>query len=266
MTTDLESILRGGAAAPASEPAETPPTEAPAAEPNPAPEPGESGAEPEGQPGVPVGAIRQAEREKANRRYTETVADFERKLAEQNDAWERRFGELMQKLAPPPQKRAEPDIFDDPRGFVHREIAPLAQGQQAMREQFSQMLAVEKFGADKVDAAYKAFADEAGKNPALQYEYERIMASAHPYGELIAWHEKNAVIREIGADPAAYREKLKAELLAEIQSSGQPSPQGNSPAAPAVMPTNLAGARNAGARTGPAWSGPRPLADIFARR
>jgi hypothetical protein len=34
---------------------------------------------------------------------------------------------------------------------------------------------------------------------------------------------------------------------------------------PVVFPSNLAGARNVGRRTGPAWSGPTPLADIFDR-
>jgi hypothetical protein len=32
-----------------------------------------------------------------------------------------------------------------------------------------------------------------------------------------------------------------------------------------VMPSNIAGARNVGSRTGPAWSGPPSLQDIFAR-
>ena len=32
-----------------------------------------------------------------------------------------------------------------------------------------------------------------------------------------------------------------------------------------MLPTNLAGARNAGTRGGPAYGGPQPLQDIFNR-
>lgn len=35
---------------------------------------------------------------------------------------------------------------------------------------------------------------------------------------------------------------------------------------PQVFPSNLAGARNVGSRSGPAWSGPTPIKDIFDRR
>src|SRR5687767_3943492 len=59
-----------------------------------------------GEPGkqAPIGAIRQAEREKATKRYTEQVADFEKKLNDQNQAWERRFGQLLETVKP----KAEP--------------------------------------------------------------------------------------------------------------------------------------------------------------
>ena len=124
------------------------------------------------------------------------------------------------------------------------------------------MLAEEKHGADAVKEAYQALAAEMQSNPSSQAEYQAIMQARHPYGALVDWHKKRQVASEIGNDPAAYREKLKAELLAEMQAQ-QPEPvQSATP----VMPSNLAGARNVGSRSGPAWSGPQPLTDIFDRR
>ncbi|WP_457797626.1 hypothetical protein [Methylocystis sp. S23] len=67
---------------------------------------------------------------------------------------------------------------------------------------------------------------------------------------------------EIGSDPASYREKLKAELLAELQNEGQKTQQAQKPA----MPSNFATGRNVGSRSGPAWSGPPSFEDIFDRR
>lgn len=96
-------------------------------------------------------------------------------------------------------------------------------------------------------------------NPAAAGEYQAIMQSRHPYGTLVEWHKKREAAQEIGDDPAAYRERLKAELLAEMQSA----PAASAPTP--VMPSNLAGARNVGSRSGPAWSGPQPLNDIFDR-
>ena len=76
---------------------------------------------------------------------------------------------------------------------------------------------------------------------------------------LIQWYDKRTF------DPNAERERLKAELLAELQAEGRaPAPQAKQKPAP-VMPSNLAGARNVGTRAGPAWSGPTPIADIFKK-
>jgi hypothetical protein len=100
-------------------------------------------------------------------------------------------------------------------------------------------------------------------SPDFPVAYRQIMSSPHPYGALVDWHRKQQVLSEIGSDPAAYKEKLKAEVLAELQGSGGVQQQR---ATPSAMPSNFATAPNRGARTGPSWSGPTPLADIFARK
>lgn len=259
---ELDSILSGKGAV-ASEPVVEEQVEAPEAQAAPETDIDEQagqGDEQAGQKMVPHEALH-AEKQKV-KRYTEQVADFERKLAEQNTAWERRFEQLIQTVRPQPQqeKPPAPDFWENPDAYLTQKLTPVQQQMQQQREEFSLMMANEKYGAEAVQEAYRAIASEVEANPAARAHVQAIMQTPHPYGALVDWHRKRQAAAEIGDDPAAYRERLKAELLAEMQ--------GAAPAAatPPVMPSNLAGARNVGSRSGPAWSGPQSLNDIFDRR
>jgi hypothetical protein len=50
--------------------------------------------------------------------------------------------------------------------------------------------------------------------------YFRVMNAQSPGEELVSWYKEQRLREEVGDDPAAYREKLRAEILAELQ--GQP--------------------------------------------
>lgn len=258
--TELDSILSGnGAVAPAPEtPAkvETPEVKEPAGTEAEVNQQGEH----EGQKMVPHEALH-AEKQKV-KRYTEQVAEFERKQAERDAAWERRLEQILTSIKPqqPAEEQKAPDFYEDPNAFVKSALTPVQQQIQQQREEMSLVLAEEKHGADTVKTALEALKAEMLTNPAAQGDYQAIMKARHPYGALVDWHKKRQATAEIGDDPAAYRERLKAELLAELQGS-QPAPAAN----PVVMPSNLAGARNVGSRSGPAWSGPQSLNDIFDR-
>lgn len=215
---------------------------------------------------VPVAAL-QKEREKA-KRYTEEVVDLRRQIADQDRNWQHRFEQLVTQLqpkadSPPPA----PDFWEAPETAIdHRltqAITPIQQALAAQRENMSRMMAAEKHGESAVEEAYQALAAmKSANSPEFQATYQQVMSSPHPYGALVAWHGKQKVMSEIGSDPAAYREKIKAELLAELNGGQQPSAQ---PAPSVAMPSNFATARNVGSRSGPAWSGPTPLTDIFKR-
>ncbi|WP_046865929.1 hypothetical protein [Microvirga massiliensis] len=166
-------------------------------------------------------------------------SDFGKQLADANAVWERRFSEVL-------------DAVRTPRAMETSDAN--------IREQVSQMMAVEKHGSERVEAAYQALANAIGSDPQVQEAYRRIMAAPHPYGELLAWHEQQQVLSEIGRDPRAYREKLRAELLAELQ-NGAPR-AGHSPG---PMPSNFAQGRSAGPRSGVTWNGPQPLSAIMKR-
>lgn len=249
MPTELEKIVGDSAAMAQDTKGQPPPqAETPAAD--------AGSGEPSGQTQVPLAAL-QAERAKA-KRYTEQVASFEEKLQDQDRNWQRRFDALADAIRPPPSK---PDFWADPEAAIDarlkESLGPVDQALARQRQEFSEMQAVAAHGEEAVNAAYQAIAALKTSSPhAFAADYQRIMASPHPYGALVQWHTQQQVLSEIGTDPAAYKAKVKAELLAELN-AGKPPSQ--------TMPSNFAAARNAGNRSGPAWAGPQPLADIFAR-
>src|SRR5688572_30278504 len=127
MTTSLDSILSGADAAasadaaapePIAAPPPRPPAEAPAPR-APNPETHEPAT-------VPVAALRE-ERDKGRKRYTEAAESFERKLAEQNAAWEQRMEQLVGALRGPQAPQKAPGSVADPDQAVDRRIAAALQ-------------------------------------------------------------------------------------------------------------------------------------------
>jgi len=271
MSDDLETIFGGGETAPTSQNENV-------AEQNLETQVDQShegqtaGGEGSEQQHVPLAALKE-ERAKA-KRYTEEVADLRKTIAEQGQRFDQLFSALQRQQQPPaPQQPQKPaDFWEAPetavQSYVAQAITPLQQMMAQQREQSSQMFAESQHGKATVD---EALADMKGRllsgDQTARLEYQRIMASPHPYGALVDWHKQQRIVGEIGTDIGAYREKLKAEILAELQAEGQSQkPAGNTPGAPqTTMPSNFATARNVGSRSGPAWAGPTPLADIFDR-
>lgn len=268
----LESILSGEReAAPAAE-ATTPVVQPETTTEQPQGQPDDPSSHDEPQPDergmVPVAAL-QATREKAKRKYTETVSDFEKRMAESDARWEQRFSQIMTTVVPKqaqPEAAPAPDFWIDPEAAMRVQateaISPLQQQVRAMAREVAEV----RYQPDVVATAVDAF-DSAVKSGQIDPEvHRRIMASPNPYASAVQWHQHTSTMSEIGADPAAYKAKLadeiRAQVMAEIQ--GGAAPAGTQPAQ--VMPSNFAAARNVGSRAGPAWSGPAPLQDIFARR
>lgn len=196
---------------------------------------------------------------------------FDAQLRERDTVYQRQ----MEALRQPPkavEPAKQPDYFENPDAAVdfrlQQAIQPVQQGQQQIVENFSRMIATDKFGEDTVRAAYAEMANRMTTNPqAVRFDYQRIMSAPHPYGELVKWHKAQSALSTYGDDPTAYREKLRAEILAEMQ-GGQQQPGQQSPTSQAqpVLPTSFAGARNAGPASSQAYSGPRPLSDIMNGR
>ena len=222
----------------------------------------EGGEGEQGQKMVPQQALH-AERQKV-KRYTEEVADLRSTIAQQNTAWEQRFERLIGTLKPPAAeepKALEP--WDD--GYTDSIRKPIEQSISRQREEISELLAIEKHGAEVVDAAYAAVK----AHPTAGAIAQAMLKTRHPFGAMVEWHKRSQAQAEIGNDPEAYkaklRDELKAEILAELNGGNQQRQAKPGQQAAVVMPTDLAGARNVGSRSGPAWGGPQSLTDIFDR-
>ena len=124
---------------------------------------------------------------------------------------------------------------------------------------------------DKVVEAERAFIGALQSGRLDPSDYRRVLNSPNRYAEAVRWHQRQVANAEIGDDPTAFKARVEAELrekiLGEMGATGERSDAvlrtaiGRSP----VTPSNLAGARNVGARRGPDWSGPASLQDIFDR-
>ncbi len=179
-----------------------------------------------------------AERNRVRRKYTDTVADFERKLSEVNGGfekklsetlaerdrqWEQRFNQFAQQIQPRQEPKLTepevvPDIFEDANGFlqhgVKKAIDPINERIAKITEGFSRRMAIKEHGAEKVDAAYAALHQAAlsGNRDAVE-TVAKIKGSDDPFGDLVEWHGKSSVISEFGTDPeAAIQKRLEAAL------------------------------------------------------
>jgi len=264
----LDSLLSGGGNAPETEAKEVVATQVP--------EEGEGqqqeqteAEQPEGQQGqrmVPHEALH-AEKQKV-KRYTEQVSDFQRQLTETNAAWERRMADLVKAVSPKQEPPAKPDFFENPEAATQHAV------QQSVSPQFEQinqtLLAIARdnaetrFTPETVATAEQEFIKALQGKTLDPADYQKVVSSPNRYAAAVQWHKQQQAKAEIGDDPAAFRARLEAEILAkhgltaEGAAAEVPAQQ-----KPAVMPSNLAGARNVGSRSGPAWSGPPSLQDIF---
>lgn len=97
------------------------------------------------------------------------------------------------------------------------------------------------------------FLQLAEANPALA---QQALSDPDPWGKAYQIAKNAATMEEVGAtDLETLRAKLREEILAEAQAQV--------PVAAGTIPPTLTTARNVGARTGPAWAGPRSLEDLL---
>lgn len=168
---------------------------------------------------------------------------------ERRTALERQLEQL--RAAPPPQPQAEtqpraiPNPATDPAGY-HRFIE---EQNLNHRLNMSETMAREKY-ADLDDMVPK-FKAAAEKDPSL---LQQLYAHAHPYDWAYKEMKRREGLAEIGDDPAAWREREREKLRAELAAEGgqqQPAPQRPQ----ARLPPNLTGLRSAADRSAPAYTG-----------
>lgn len=152
------------------------------------------------------------------------------------EALNRRIADYEAKATP------KPDFFADPE-------AALAAAQRAAQAaaintklETSRFLAEEKFGAEKVQAAYEFF----DRNPHLSGQ---LLTSPSPFHAAVKEYEKHQAMTEIGEDPSAYRARVEAETRERILAEYNVQPK------PTAPPPSLSSASSVSAGKAPAASG-----------
>jgi hypothetical protein len=202
-----------------------------------------------------------AERQKS-RRYGEEVANFRQALAETNA----RMAQLAEAVTPRQAAPEPPDFFDNPEAATRHEVVQTVSPELSRINQtlhaFARENAFQRFSESKVNDAERAFLTSLQAGTLDPADYRRVVNSPNRYAEAVKWHQRQTARDEIGDDPEAFKARVEAELREKIMAEFG----GTAGRFAAVTPTNLAGVRNVGSRSGPAWSGPASLNDIFDRR
>ncbi len=150
---------------------------------------------------------------------------------------EREMEDLRGKLSEYEGKRQPPpDIMEDPEGRLTFERQAIQRVLINNKLEQSRWFAEKDFGKEVVDDAMKYY-DE---NPQLSHQF---LSAPSPLHAAVEFYKRQKVADEVGLDPVAYRERLRAELLAEIQAQGGAQP---TVAAKPKLPGSLAAAPAAG--------------------
>lgn len=185
--------------------------------------------------------------------------DFEKKVAE----FEARFAQLSHPQPVPQQPYQAPqppDPWTDPEGALAFE-----RQQRELQLYETRVLLSEEMMSQKPDYedAKRVFIEAANADPNLAQQLVR-----HPLPAKFVYEQgkRLAAMREIGPDPAAYREQLRQQLRDELLTEMQTQPQSfqsSTPRAPA--PKSLAGNTSAQPRDpkGRYASGPASLEELL---
>jgi len=152
--------------------------------------------------------------------------DYERKLQQaeaaiaERDRYIEAERQRLQQLAA--QRQDEIDLYDpnQAKHYVNQIVAENLLVQKVITSQ--ELMRDRHEDYDEVEAI---FAEEMERDPSLQ---QKMWADPMPAKFAYTQGKKFKAMREIGDDPAAFKERIKQELLAEIQ--------GQQPAAPAAAP------------------------------
>lgn len=251
--TSLDSILSDE---PITEPVETPEVEAEA---TPEPEaeqprgpdgkflPKQTGVEPEETPeAVPPTDKLPKEDYKAIRDEREKRQRLEAEL----EALRQQVQSQQAQTPPAPP----PSIWEDEQGWQQHFGQQVAQ-QAALNAKLDMSEMLTRQNNPDFEEVKARFIEMAQANPAI---VQQAMADPHPWAKAYSIAKNAAKMEELGAvDLNDLKAKLREEVMAELQQASVPVQQ------PLAVPPSLTGERNVGARTGPAWAGPKSLNELL---
>lgn len=141
---------------------------------------------------------------------------------EKRQAAERKAEEVSQRLAQierqmqqAQQPQQKPDFFDNPDAAIQQQIT-------SVKMQQSRFLAEREFGPEVVAQAYAYFDEHPEESQAL-------VAHPSPFHAAVEHFKKQQFLAEVGADPDAWKQKLREELEQEFASRQPTQPKAPPP-------------------------------------
>lgn len=178
----------------------------------------------------------------------------ERKKRQEAEAELARIRAEYEAIKNPPQPVAPPpDIWENTEDWQqHFGSQVVNAATQNSNLNMSEMLARDKFDDfDEVKAEFLALAEQ---NPVLR---QQALNDPHPWRKAYQIAKNARTMTELGAtDLEQVRAKMREEVMAEMAASAIPNNG-------AAIPPSLSNERNVGTRSGPAWTGPKPLDEIL---
>ncbi|MES2295217.1 MAG: hypothetical protein V4527_18115 [Pseudomonadota bacterium] len=251
--TSLDDILNGTPAVEAEAPAaEAAPVEAEAAPERPRDEHGRFLPKGEEQPGEPIAeAAPGASPAPSNEpplEHPALIGERRRRQEAERQLEEYRQQANRQPPAPPPS------IWDDEAAALQHfggQVTGQAVDQAVKLSQINTSEMLMRQAHPDFQEMFDLFNGLAAENPTI---VQQALSDPHPWNKAYQIARTHKTMQELGAtDIDALKAKLREELQAEAVQA----------VAPATLPPTLSAERNAGARSGPAWSGPAPLGDIL---
>lgn len=182
---------------------------------------------------------------KAVKEEREKRQQLEREL----EALKQQIQAVQQPQEPP---APPPSLWEDEQGWQQHFAAQVTQ-QANLNATLNLSEMLTRREKPDFDPMKEKFLQMAQMNPALA---QQALSDPDPWGKAYQIAKNAATMEELGAtDLEALKAKLREEVLAEAQAQV--------PVAAATIPPTLTTARNVGARSGPAWSGPRSLEDLL---
>lgn len=174
---------------------------------------------------------------------------------EKRQALERELEALKQQFAAPQEQAPPPSIWEDDQGALQH-VKQEAIGAAVQQATFNAKLDMSEMMVRQANPDFEDVKAEflalAQQNPVL---VQQALSDPHPWSKAYQIAKNHKAMQELGATNVDdLRAKIRAELEAEMQVQ-QPVRQS--------IPPSLATERNVGSRSGPAWSGPRPLSELL---
>lgn len=157
--------------------------------------------------------------ERKARQAAETAAEAARtESREALKAMNDRLDKALSAISPAAPKAAdtpeaeEPDPWIDPKAYRESVVSTVTQ-QMTLRRVAETFADAHEAHGKEFEAANAELGKLDRTSPVDRATVQRIASAPNPGKALMSWHRQQVTLREVGADPAAYKARVREELL-----------------------------------------------------